>query len=73
MTFRTIDEAVAAYLRRTGKTQAELAKEIGMSENSLSWKRRGIREFKLSEVARLADICGFNLDDVLGEARGEVG
>ncbi len=73
MTFRTIDEAVAAYLRRTGKTQAELAEEIGMSENSLSWKRRGIREFKLSEVARLADICGFSLDDVLDEARGEVG
>ena len=70
MTFRTIDEAVAAYLRRTGKTQAELAEELGMSENSLSWKRRGIREFKLSEVARLADICGFSLDDVLGEAKG---
>ena len=73
MTFRTIDEAVAAYLRRTGKTQAELAEEIGMSENTLSWKRRGIREFKLSEVARLADICRFSLDDVLEEARGEVG
>lgn len=73
MTFGTIDEAVAAYLRRTGKTQAELAEEIGMSENSLSWKRRGIREFKLSEVARLADICGFSLDDVLCEARGEMG
>lgn len=72
MTFRTIDEAVAAYLRRTGKTQAELAEELGMSENSLSWKRRGIREFKLSEVARLADICGFSLDDVLCETRGEV-
>ena len=73
MTFRTIDEAVAAYLRRTGKTQAELAEEIGISENSLSWKRRGIREFKLSEVVNLADICGFSLDDVLEEARGEVG
>lgn len=69
MTFRTIDEAVAAYLRRTGKTQAELAEELDMSENSLSWKRRGIREFKLSEVARLADICGFSLDDVLSEAK----
>lgn len=73
MTFKTIDEAVAAYLRREGKTQAELAEELGMSENSLSWKRRGIREFKLSEVTRLADICGFSLDDVLEEARGEVG
>ena len=64
MVFAGIDEAIAAYLRRTGKTQAEFAKELGMSENTLSWKRRGIREFKLSEVMKIADITGCSLDEM---------
>lgn len=37
-----------------GMTQAELAKLIGMSENSLSRKLLGKREFRLSEAI---DIC----------------
>ena len=65
MYFSKLDEAIAAYLRRAGKTQAALADELGMSDNSLSWKRRGIREFSLSEAARLADIIGCDLDDVV--------
>lgn len=39
-----------------GITQSELAKSIGISENSLSRKLLGKREFRLSEVA---DICSF--------------
>lgn len=65
MTFNGIDEAIAAYLRRTGKTQAELAEELSMSENTLSWKRRGIREFKFSEVMKIADITGYSLDEMV--------
>lgn len=65
MTFSGIDEAITVYLRRTGKTQAELAKELGMSENTLSWKRRGIREFKLSEAMKVADITGVSLDEMV--------
>ena len=65
MTFNGIDEAITVYLRRTGKTQAEFAKELGMSENTLSWKRRGIREFKLSEVIQIADITGCSLDEMV--------
>lgn len=64
MTFTGIDEAIAAYLRRSGKTQAELAKELGMSENTLSWKRRGIREFKFSEVVKVTEITGFSIDEM---------
>lgn len=64
MTFKGIDEAIAAYLRRSGKTQAELADELGMAENTLSWKRRGIREFKVSEVVKIAEITGFSLDEM---------
>lgn len=64
MTFTGIDEAIAAYLRRSGKAQAELAKELGMSENTLSWKRRGIREFKFSEVVKVTEITGFSIDEM---------
>lgn len=64
MTFTGIDEAIAAYLRRNGKTQAELAKELGMSENTLSWKRREIREFKFSEVVKVTEITGFSIDEM---------
>lgn len=72
MTFNGIDEAIAAYLRRTGKTQAELAEELGMSENTLSWKRRGIREFKLSEAMKIADITGVSLDELTCREREAV-
>lgn len=65
MTFTGIDEAIAAYLHRSGKTQAELAEELGMSENTLSWKRRGVREFKVSEVVKISEITGFSLDEML--------
>lgn len=64
MTFNGIDEAIAAYLRRSGKTQAELAEELGMSENTLSWKRRGIREFKVSEVIKISEITGCSIDEM---------
>lgn len=63
-----LDDAVTLHLRATGKSQGKLAEEMGMAENSFSWKRRGVREFTLAEAARLADIVGFDLDAVLGRA-----
>lgn len=57
-----IDKEIAGYLRTQGITQAELASQLGMTENTFSWKRRGIREFKWSEVCTLADLIGFSLD-----------
>jgi len=58
-----VDKEIAAYLRINGLTQADLAEKLGMSENSLSWKRRGIREFKSSEITALANLIGFSLDE----------
>lgn len=56
MYFKSLDEEITLYLRRTGKTQAQLAEECGMAENTFSWKRRGVRgkEFSLDEVRRVA-------------------
>lgn len=68
MKFPNLDAEIAAYLRREGITQAELAKQIGMAENTFSWKRRGSmgREFSLGETARLADLMGKSLDYLAG-------
>ena len=46
-------------------TQAELADELGMSENSLSWKRRGIRDWNVSEAVKVCNIVGITLDEAV--------
>ncbi len=69
MKFTTLDDAITLYLRRENITQEQLAERMGMSANTFSWKRRGIREFTLSEAAKLADMIGISLDAVLSEYR----
>lgn len=68
MKYPNLDAEIAAYLRREGITQADLAERLGMSENTFSWKRRGSmgREFSLGEAARLADLMGKSIDYLTG-------
>lgn len=62
-----LDEAVALYLHRQGMSQEEFAREtMGTSSNTFSWKRRGIREFTVSELSRLADVLGMSMDELAG-------
>ncbi len=42
-----------AQMVKKGKTQSQVAKAIGISENSMSRKLLGKREFRLSEVQKL--------------------
>jgi len=44
-----------AKMTENGETQKSVAAAIGISENSLSRKIKGIREFRLSEVIKLCD------------------
>lgn len=67
MQFKGIDEAIAAYMRREGLTQKQVAEKLGMSENTLSWKRRGIREFSFNEAIQIAKLTGFSLDEMTHE------
>lgn len=71
MKYPNLDAEIAAYLRREGMTQAELAERMGMSENTFSWKRRGSmgREFSLGETTKLADLMGKSLDYLAGRER----
>lgn len=66
MYFPQIDEAITLYLKRTGETQADLASEMGMASNTFSWKRRGVREWSLSELVRLSQILGRPPSELLG-------
>lgn len=59
-----LDAAIAAYQRANGLTQADMAVRVGMSENTFSWKRRGVKEFSLSEAVCLCDLIGESLDSV---------
>ena len=62
MKFVKLDSAISEYMRENGMTQAEMAERLCMAENTLSWKRRGVREFSLGEAAKVADITGKSLD-----------
>lgn len=61
-----IDDAITVYLRRNSMTQAQLAEQLGMSENTLRWKRRGDSEFTLSELLKVSQLCGMTPDEILG-------
>lgn len=64
-----LDEALAVFLRRNGMTQEEFARNVmGMAPNTFSWKRRGVREFSLSEAIAISDAIGAPLDDLISEA-----
>lgn len=42
-------------IREFGDTQGDLAKVIGITESTLSWKMNGKAEFKQSEIKAIAD------------------
>lgn len=50
-----------AEMIKAGLTQKELAEKIGMSQNSMSRKLLGKREFTVNEIERVVKVL--NLDD----------
>ena len=75
MYLKSLDTAIAAHLREAHKTQAEFAKEMGMSDVTFSRKRRGTngKEFTLGEVARVAKAVGLtSLDGVMADIEREI-
>lgn len=55
---KNIDAAIAVHIRMSGATQAEVAKQVGLSEVQFSRKRRGDAEWKLDEFLKVCDITG---------------
>lgn len=76
MYFENLDKEITMYLRKTGKSQAQLADEVGMAVNTFSWKRRGVRgkEFTIDEVRRVADAIGLeSFDGILADFANALG
>lgn len=63
---RNLDVAVASYMREHNVSQGQLAAELGMSENSMSAKMRGVKEFWVGELVTLCEIVGLGLDEACG-------
>ena len=56
-----INDAVAIYLFKNGKTREDLADAMGMSSNTLRSKLSGKSEFKFSEVDKICEITGIEI------------
>ena len=53
-----------AAVARSGKTNRELAKSLGLSETALYNKVGGQTQFKNSEIKRLAELLGLSMKSV---------
>lgn len=69
---QTIAKQVRRQLRVNHLTQRELADSVGMSEQALSNKLRGLKNFTLRDVSRIADFFDVSTDFVIGRAPLEV-
>jgi DNA-binding XRE family transcriptional regulator len=57
---------VKAEMSRHGKTNADMAKLLGMSENSFSFKLNERREFSLTEARKIAELFKVSVDYIAG-------
>ena len=69
---REIAKQVRGKLRANHVTQRELADSVGMSEQALSNKLRGLKNFTLRDVSRIADYFDVSVDSLLGREPLEV-
>lgn len=53
-------------IKAEGKTEAEVAKEIGMTAPSLSSRFNGIMEFRQSEIWRMCEILNIKPEEMAG-------
>lgn len=69
---RVIARRVRGLLMANHLTQRKLAESIGMSEQAMSNKLRGIKGFTLRDVSRIADYFDVSIDSLLGRKPLEV-
>lgn len=55
-------------LRASRMTQRELAESVGMSEQAMSNKLRGLKNFTLRDVSRMASDLDVSLDYLTGRS-----
>lgn len=65
---RTIAKRVRGLLRANHMTQRELAESVGMSEQAMSNKLCGLKNFTLRDVSRMASDLDVSLDYLTGHS-----
>lgn len=63
-----IAKNVRRMLRANHLTQRELADSVGMSEQAMSNKLRGLKNFTLRDMIRIADYFDVSLDYLTGRS-----
>ena len=61
---KAIDKSIAYYMADTGLTREQVAKQLGMSANTLRWKRAGESDWSWSEILTLSELTGKTPDEL---------
>lgn len=62
----SIDRAIGYYMADNKLTREQMSELIGMSTNTLRWKREGKSEWTLSEILKLSEIIGKTPNELTG-------
>ena len=65
-TVESIDKAIAYHMVDEKLTREDVAKELGISTLSLRMKRNGERDWKWSEILKIAEMVGKTPDEIAG-------
>ncbi len=63
----TTNNLIVAYRHKHRKTQAEIAAYLGISTRAVWVKEAGQTEWKLSEIAKLAELYGIATKDLIND------
>lgn len=63
---KSISVAIAAFMEEQKITREQMANMLGMSANSLRWKREGKKDWSWSEILALSDLTGKTPDELAG-------
>lgn len=62
----SIDLAIGYFMAEQKITREQMAQLMGMSANTLRWKREGKNDWTLSELIHLADLTGKTPSELVG-------
>lgn len=63
---KAIDLAIGYFMVEQKINREQMAALLGMSTNTLRWKREGKTDWSWSEILRLSDITGKSPDELAG-------
>lgn len=66
MALTSIDEKIGQYIKDNNLTRGQMADMLGMSANTLRWKREGKNPWLWDEILHLSDILGMSPDELAG-------